>query len=324
MAAFAAGALAAAFISPGGVGAEFVAAAKASASITVTDNPGVPSEPLCRIILHHTGRTFDFGDHGGHDPFDIWQLGKDRGDGTFGATLDFTISAPGAEWIDVDWKVSTAGDLHYFPPTDMHSPSGSVTFWWQTPRSSHHMKGKAFITFNCTPHYNKHHKGHGNGQGPMSLTSLDGVDSLESAGSGSEPDVSSAADISDAPETYSVEAIIDVPAEDQSDQSCDTSTTTLAALETTPSAVTQDGCARSGQPEIDCAPSSADSSGAATCAPTDDAADLSTGSPSTAAQDSTSSSPSDSDGTNTEDDSSDTTESQPADRPKADPLPHGN
>src|SRR5690606_22559248 len=102
-------ALAAASISPGGVGAEFVDAAAASASITVANRFDDLPESHCRIVLHHPGRTFDFEDHGDHDPLDIWQIGTDRGDGTFDATLDFTIFAPGADWIDVDWKASTTG-----------------------------------------------------------------------------------------------------------------------------------------------------------------------------------------------------------------------
>jgi hypothetical protein len=180
------------------------------------------------------------------------------------------------------------------------------------------MKGAAFITFTCTPHYKKHHDGHSDGG--HAWKSAASVDSLESAASNYEGDLAADSDYtSDSPETFSIEAVLDAPPDDQADQSCDSTTTASAAVEITPGEAGQDACDPSGQSEIDCTADSAGSPDPARCPPADQSADVTIGSSSTEAQESTSSSTSDPDATGMpEGGPSVTTDSEPADLPSAD------
>jgi hypothetical protein len=231
-------ALAAALLSSGGVGASFVDAAEASASISVADHlDGLEPSP-CTFTLYLHGKEVNLGN--GQLPFDLFQVAEDSENGTSTATLDFDISSPDPQAFDMQWAVTPTGDLNSTMTGSSHGIS--VTFWWPKPSKDHHVKGSVFITLTCTPradHADDHDAHHSDAL--IRLNSTDGTD---------------AADMS--PETYSAEAVIDLPPADGSGPTCDPHDTEAAI---------SGGCTADQPSEPDCTPGGADVADTAKCPP---------------------------------------------------------
>lgn len=211
-------ALAAAILSSGGVGASFVDAAEASASISVADHLDGLEPDGCIFTLYLDGKEVDLGN--GQLPFDLSQVAQDGGDGGFTATLDFDVSSPDPQASDTQWTVTPSGDLTSTMTSNSHGVT--VTFWWPKPSKDHHVKGSAFITLTCTPRPDHaadngdDHDSSGRQQQSDDSAGIIGAHALSPLprhGNDGTPDLP--------PETFTMEATIDAPAADRSGPTCD-------------------------------------------------------------------------------------------------------
>jgi hypothetical protein len=158
-------AFAAALLSSGGVGASFVDAAEAGASITVANSfegpaPAEPT-PSCTVASDRAGITFTTSGES-DTPTGSIDLERIADTDANQATIAFTIAVPNDADVLATWKVADADDLTYIAVPDSTSQPAtltageprnvSVTFSWPDPSDQEQsVRGSATITVTCVP-----------------------------------------------------------------------------------------------------------------------------------------------------------------------------